>query len=431
MSLFDNVSGAFHASMRVLDTVKVFSLGTANLLQKAARGEANDAPATLRKIFEDLGATYIKLGQLIASAPGIFPEPFVKEMQNCLDNARPLPFKEIEKVIIDEFGKDYHKVFAFIDKEPLASASIAQVHAATLAGGEDVVIKVQRPGIAHKLNADMNLIYLAAWVFENLAPGGARASLTEIVNQFQQTIAEETDFYKEAANLQEFDKFLQDFGDENVMVPKVFPRASGLRVLTMTRLYGAPLTDLEAIRKYSDDPRETLVLALNTWFASLMFCGFFHADVHAGNLMVLEDGRLAFLDFGIVGRMSEAMWTALMNLTQAMGTRDYTLMAESLKGLNATAKDVDTEKFARDLKKVFSDFENIGQEYFNNTDFNEAEINQMMMNLVSVAEENGLRFPREFALLFKQMLYFDRYVQILAPDLNIATSAEIKKLKAN
>ncbi|MCB1146224.1 MAG: AarF/ABC1/UbiB kinase family protein [Leptospiraceae bacterium] len=427
MSLFDNIINAMQASVRVLDTVKVFSLGGVDLIRKAAAGENTEAPKALRQAFEDLGATYIKLGQLIASAPGLFPPSFVNEMQKCLDQVRPLPFSEIKKVLEKDFGNRLSEIFSHIDELPLASASIAQVHAATLRTGEDVVIKVQRPGIVTTLNADMNLIYLAAWLFEKIAPGGARASLTEIVNQFQMTIAEETDFLREAANIREFEKFLQEFDDGKVVVPKVYAHATTKNILTMSRLYGVPLTDLDSIRKYTDSPRDTLILAMNTWFSSLMFCGFFHADVHAGNLMVLENGQLAFLDFGIVGRMSEDIWNSLMNLTLAMGTRDYDLMAESLVGINATKGEVDVKKFSAGLKKVFEDFEKIAQEDINTINVNEAEVNEIMMNLVSVAEDNGLKLPREFALLFKQLLYFDRYVQILAPDINVATSKEIIK----
>lgn len=428
MGLLENISGALEASGRVLDTMRVFSSNGFTMLISAVNGKSPNAPQVLRKVFEELGATYIKLGQLIASAPGIFPDAYVKEMQHCLDNAKPIPFSEIEKVLKSEFGNEYHKIFKTIERKPLASASIAQVHAATLKNGEDVVIKVQRPGISGKLNADLNLIYLAAQLFERLTPGAARASLTEIVKQFQETIVEETDFYKEAKNISEFNSFLNDYGEDRVIVPKVYSAASTLRVLTMSRLYGVPLTDLASIKKYTKEPEETLITALNTWFASLMYCGFFHADVHAGNLMVLTNGQIAFLDFGIVGRMTQTMWNALMDFTQAIGREDFSLMARALKDLNATDKEVDIDKFAKSLKELFHDFNNISIEAMNPEQISEAQINELMMNLVSVAEENGLRFPREFALLFKQMLYFDRYVQILAPDLNIASSPEIKKI---
>lgn len=427
MGLFDNVGKTIRSGVRVLNSARVFTQNGAGFLFDSASGKPANAAIALRKSFEELGATYIKLGQLIASAPGLFPEDFVKEMSKCLDSVAELPFSEVQKVLDSEFNGKTNEIFKSIEEKPLASASIAQVHGAVLTDGADVVIKVQRPGIEHILDADMNLIYLAALVFEKLAPGGARAGLTGIVEEFQRTIIEEVDFIKEAANIEEFKEFLDDIEEDRVIVPKVFHHATTRRVLTMQRLYGVPLTDLKAIERITHDPHGTLVLALNTWFQSLMYCGFFHADVHAGNLMVLEDGRVAFIDFGIVGRMNEKIWNALLGLFQGLGMRDYGMIAESLVGMNATIAEVNIKKFAEELEEIFETFFDMGETVLKGetVEMSEEEVNRMMMNLVNVAEVNGLRIPREFALLMKQMLYFDKYTRILAPDLNIATSNEI------
>lgn len=429
MSLFKGIGSTLTSSLRVLDTARVFTTNGAGFIFDSFSGSSPKAAEALRKSFEQLGATYIKLGQLIASAPGLFPKEFVEEMQKCLDSVAPIPYNQIEKILNEEFSGRHKEIFSSINPEPMASASIAQVHAATLKDGADVVIKIQRPGIERILDADMNLIYLAALIFEKIAPGGARAGLTGIVQEFQKTIIEEVDFIKEAANIEEFKAFLDDVEEAEVVVPKVYHHATTKRVLTMQRFYGVSLTDLEAIKKISDDPRETLVTALNTWFQSLVYCGFFHADVHAGNLMVLEDGRIGFIDFGIVGRMDENIWASLMGLVQGLGTEDYRLIAQSMVGINATDADVDIDKFAKEIEQVFSGFYEIGNKVMTPEDINnidEEQINRLMMNLVNVAEANGLKIPREFALLFKQMLYFDRYIQLLAPDLNLATSSEIQ-----
>lgn len=427
MGFFSDISDAFAGSVRLLQSSAVFlKNGGAALLDAITKDDAQ-LPVRLRQSFTELGATYIKLGQLIASAPGIFPADYVKEMQQCLDNIAPMPFSDVEKVLQQEFKGRQKEIFRTINPVPLASASIAQVHAATLADGADVVIKVQRPGIETKLNADMNLIYLAVIIFEKITPGANRAGLRGIVEQFQQTIAEEVDFIKEAANIHEFANFLDAIAEPGVIVPKVYSQASTLRVLTMQRLYGKPLTDLETVKKYSRDPRKTLELALSVWFQSLALCGFFHADVHAGNLLILEDGKVAFIDFGIVGRFSAEIFEALLGLVSGFAEKNPDTLADALINLNATHGKVDRDKFRRELVELISSMEKLGDDILKQTMVDETRLNQMVIQLVQITENNGLKIPRELALLFKQFLYFDRYVQALAPDMQIMQTKYMPK----
>ena len=425
MSVIDDIVNVVQSSIRVADTARIFTKNSLKFIGNSS-SKTRSMAQLLRKSFEELGATYIKLGQLIASATGLFPKEYVEEMQLCLDRVSPVHFETVKKILEEEFKDGYDKVFLFIDEKPLASASIAQVHAATLVTGEDVVIKVQRPGIEVKLNADLNLLYVSAYVFEKIAANSARASLTGIVKDFHSSIMEEVDFLKEAKNIEQFDDFLSTIGQSQVMVPKVYHQASTKKVLTMQRLYGVALTDLQSIKRLVKDPEKTLILALNTWFQSLMFCGFFHADVHAGNLMVLEDGRLAFIDFGIVGRIEQNIWNALLDLVDGLGHNDYTKIAMALVEMNATDKEIDIKNFAKQLESVFTEFNKLGESIEKSADIGEAQINELMIELVQASEENGLKIPREFGLLFKQMLYFDRYIRLLAPELNIADANKVQ-----
>jgi aarF domain-containing kinase len=429
ITLTDRLANGLNSSLRVLDTGRILVKNGAGLLLSSLTGKDPAVYPALRKSFEELGATYIKLGQLIASAPGLFPKELVEEMQKCLDSAAPIPFSEIKKILKTEFKNKHNHVFSSIEEIPIASASIAQVHGAKLTDGSDVVIKVQRSGISNRLEADLNLLYLAALIFEKFAPGGSRAGLTGIVQEFHRTIVEETDFYQEARHLKDFAAFLNETGEKGVMVPKVYGHASTGKVLTMERLYGVSLTDLQSIKKISKNPRDTLTLALNTWFQSLIFCGFFHADVHAGNLMVLNDGRVAFIDFGIVGKMKTEIWEALMGLVTAMGSQDYKLLAKSLVGMNATNTEVNIEQFAKELETIFNEVEQFSNDIQRKSELDEQKINNMMMELVNISQSNGLKIPREFALLFKQLLYFDRYIQILAPDMNITEAQSLPQSK--
>jgi predicted unusual protein kinase regulating ubiquinone biosynthesis (AarF/ABC1/UbiB family) len=428
MSLFEDVKTSLAAAGRIAQTSLVLARHTAFFSRLVSDPGSRENARELREIFEELGATYIKLGQFIASAPGIFPDVYVTEMQALLDRTSPVDFAELDEILKLELGKDYRKHFRSIEEVPLASASIAQVHAATLIDGESVVLKIQRPGIEAKMDADLGLMSFAAKLMEILLPETKRVGVTDVIHELGRSMADETDFIKEAHNIREFDNFLAKIGEDEVIVPKVYTKLSTKRVLTMSRLYGAPMTDLATVRRYAKDPQYALEKALSTWFQSLAMVGFFHADVHAGNLMILEDGRIGFLDFGIVGRFSPKVFESLWLLVQGVGERDYQLIARSLIGLDATGgggEKVEEKKFAEELRAVFERLGKFGREVEKavrrgeKLEVNEADLNDMLLQIIGVARDNGLRIPREFALLIKQFLYFDRYAQILAPGMSV------------
>lgn len=413
MLAIDAIQYGIKGAWRIAQTVRVLgATGLGWLL-----GERPPAPALIRQTFERLGPTYIKLGQFIASSPSFFPAEYVEEFQLCLDRTEPLPFSVMEKVLKEELGKKaLPKVFAEIDPQPLASASIAQVHAARLASGEDVVIKIQKPGVQDILLTDLNFLYASARILEFLRPGLSWASLSGIVAEIQKTMMEECDFLKEADNLEQFAAFLHKTGNQRAIVPKVYRQATTLRVLTMERLYGVPFTDLESLRHFVKEPEEALITALNTWFASLLYCDFFHADVHAGNLLVLEDGRVGFIDFGIIGRIAPKTWAAMTALLEGIETGNYRQIANAMIDIGITGREVNADLLTRDLKRLFGHGD-LWQASAPVED--EKEVNHLLLDIIATGERHGLHFPREFALLLKQFLYFDRYIQLMAPGLSL------------
>lgn len=415
MNRYANFGNALKGLLRLTQTGSVLAgAGMGWLL-----GDRPPAPRLLRQTFEKLGATYIKLGQFVASSPSLFPEAYVTEFQHCLDKTTPLPFSIMRSVLEQELKRPLGEIFSEIDEKPLASASIAQVHAARLVSGEQVVIKIQKPGVENILLTDLNFLYFTARLVELVFPKVKFASLSAIVSEIQACMMEETDFFKEARNIRDFNDFLERTGNESAIAPKVYEQASSLRVLTMERFYGVPLTDLETIQKYTRDPAGTLITAMNTWFSSLMLCESFHADLHAGNLMVLTDGRLGFIDFGIVGRINPDTWGATHAFVESLTDGDFRKMAESMTRIGMTRRTVDVDALTRDLEALYSSFTMVDPEHVLNGAVNDNEINRIMLDIVAAGERHGIRFPRAFALLLKQILYFDRYVKILAPDLNV------------
>lgn len=420
----DTLVNTFKGALRIGQTAAVLSRIGLNY----ALGERPPTPRLLRRTFEELGATYIKLGQFIASSPTFFPQEYVEEFQHCLDRTPPLPFSVMKRILNEELGKPLHEIYSEIDPVPLASASIAQVHAAKLRSGEDVVIKIQKPGVANVLLTDLNFLFVAAKVLEFLAPKLSWTSLSGIVEEIQRTMMEECDFYKEANNLRVFRQFLNDTQNDQATVPKVYEHCSTMRVLTMERFYGVPLTDLETIRKYCKDPERTLILAMNTWFASLTQCEFFHADVHAGNLMVLEDGRVGFIDFGIVGRMAPGTWQGISDFISAIMTGNFEGMADAMVRIGVTKNEVDVSRLAGDIRNLYLRMDTMVPEYTGPEEVTEDEVNNILLDLVKLGEQHGLHFPREFALLLKQFLYFDRYIHILAPELDMFMDERLNML---
>ncbi|CAK9074367.1 unnamed protein product [Durusdinium trenchii] len=395
-------------------------------------GKVDDAPLArlLRKLFQKLGSTYVtKLGQFIASSPTLFPAAYVREFQQCLDRTEPTSFRAIQRTVEKDLGRPISEIFQSFEEEPLASASVAQVHQAVLKTGERVAVKVQKPGVDRVLKADLGFLFIAARTLEFLSPELARSSLVDIVSEIRTSMLDELDFTKELDNVETFRRFLRQNGLEDIAAaPRTFPEASSSKVLTMELFTGVPLTDLEGISQNSRNPEQTLINALNVWSMSVRGCEIFHADVHAGNLLVLQDGRVGFIDFGIVGRIPPEIWSAVEGLVVAFARNDATGMARNLIAMGATEATVDEVSLAQDVASVLGRIAGLEPEVVlrgkgdgrvvAEVALDNDQVTELLLEVVRVADSNGLKLPREFALLVKQALYFDRYTKLLAPDLD-------------
>jgi predicted unusual protein kinase regulating ubiquinone biosynthesis (AarF/ABC1/UbiB family) len=367
-------------------------------------------PVLLRRFSEDMGPTFIKFGQIIASSTGVFPKSWSHEFQKCLDRVRPFGFAQVREIIAEELGHEAARLTA-LDPKPLASASIAQVHTATLLGGEQVVVKVQRPGIAERVAADMRIMRFVARCAEKVIKDAELVNPVGIVEDFAETLSEELDFRMEAKNLDQFQAIMKELGHADVRAPRPHDDLTTRRVLVMERFYGVRVDDVEKIREREVDIEERLVQGMRAWFQCVLFYGFFHGDVHAGNLMLLDNNDVGFLDFGIVGRFDDRQRAMVTDYVVAFATADYRTLARIIVEMGSVAGGIDQDAFARDLEKTYSPLLKLS--------FNEINYASILPEIQKVASRHRMRMPKEFVLITKQMLYFDRYAKLLAPKLNV------------
>lgn len=423
---------SFNVMNRVRQTASIAGLSAL----RVAKGEKPDA-RLLKETFEQLGTTYIKIGQFIASTPSLFPREYVEAFQDCLDQTTPLSYDYIEQVLTYELaikGQTLNDKFAHIDKKPLASASIAQVHAARLHNGDEVVLKVQKPNVETIMQTDLGVLHGITKLLELLMPSMKFASIAPIIDEIRLRMLAETDFIAEAQNIRDFQQFLAVSGNTRVVAPQVYDELTTKRVLTMSRLRGVSMVDESVMRQYCDDPAQVMADTLNTWFASLMLCNSFHADLHAGNLMLLTDGRIGFLDFGIVGKLKAESWRACLGMMQALQDSDYQSMAQHMIDMEMThgRSDVNVATLADDLQRMMQSIMAEDRTFTSGVPFNTKqqadELNKMMLEIVTIGKRHGIHFPRDFALLTKQLLYFDRFMRTLAPDMDMFSDQRVKIL---
>ncbi|HRC57770.1 MAG: AarF/ABC1/UbiB kinase family protein [Myxococcales bacterium] len=392
-------------------------LRRAILLTRGVPYEPLSRPQVLRLFFEDMGPTFIKLGQIIASSSGMFPDPYVKEFQKVLDRVRPFTFAEVRDILDEELGAERAQQLLQIEETPLASASIAQVHGAELRDGTKVVVKVQRPGIAERTRADMKILRFLARALARLRRGAELANPVGVVEDFSKTLAEELDFTKEAANLDRFNEIMRELGHKNIRAPVPHHELTTARVLVMERFSGLRVDRYDDIRARGIDGELTLVSGLRAWFQCVVFYGFFHGDVHAGNLMILDDEDIGFLDFGIVGRFGEKERWQVTDYMIAFSTGNYRKLAEVIVEMSGAPPALDVEKFAADLGETYRPLLTLS--------FGEVNYAELLPGIQRVATRHRMKMPKEFILITKQLLYFDRYAKALAPKLNVFTDPRL------
>jgi predicted unusual protein kinase regulating ubiquinone biosynthesis (AarF/ABC1/UbiB family) len=380
-----------------------------------ARAElAAAASAGLVDGFMALGPTFVKLGQLIASSPGMFPAPLADACLRTLDNVPPFPAREALAIVEDDLGAAAGQVFRHFDPEPLSAASVAQVHACVLADGREAVLKIQRPEIRERMNRDLRMMYRLARLVDRTRTGHLM-NAPGVVEDLHQVTNEELNFALEAHRQDAFREHITAFGDNRwVTAPVVYWECCGPRVICMERLHGTPMDRFAEIKARGVDGELVLRRGLKVWMEATLVHGPFHGDVHAGNIWVLDDGRAAYLDFGIMGELPAAHREAVRDAQYTvMIDGDYTRIVRAWQRIGILSDDVGpVDEVAARLKAVLDPM-------FDMT-LGEVSLAFLLRQQLELQREYSARAARELVLVSKQLLYFERYAKELAPSYNMA-----------
>jgi ubiquinone biosynthesis protein len=365
----------------------------------------------LRPAFERLGPTYIKLGQIISSGEGIFPEELVEEFQLLRDRVPPERFATVRRTIEEELGRPLAEVFVSFDRIPIASASIAQVHAATLRTGERVVVKVQRRTVASMVRLDIASMSWIAPLLVGRIPVTALTNPPALVELFAETIVEELDFRLEAQNMLDIAAVFAGTGQRSVVVPRPHPELVTRRVLVMEHLHGFAWANAAGMRDAGIDTAAVLRSSLIAFLEGALLYGVFHGDLHGGNLLVQPDGTVALLDFGITGRLDEFRRQAFLRLEMGATTNNLTLQVEALRDLGALPGDSDVQAVIRDL--------GLDRPAVDPTTLTAEEMMAELREVTKALLGYGARLPKELMLFVKDMLFLNGAMASMAPDVDI------------
>ena len=374
-----------------------------------------------RIAFEELGSTYIKLGQALSTRPDLIPADFIQELSKLQDHVPPYPFTEVQKIIEKEFNQPLEDLFGFFEETPIASASIGQVHRARLKNSEIVAVKVQRPGIKKLIEVDLEIMLHLATLMERHIEEMALLRPVKIVEEFARSIEKETDYVIEASNIERFARNFLD--DPTIYVPKVFHDRSTERVLTMEFVDGIKVSEIEQIDSSGMDRKLITARGVDLILRQVFDHGFFHADPHPGNIFVLPENVICLLDFGMTGSVDRTTREDFVDLVDAVVHQDEYRATQVL--IKLTSWEVEPD--IRMLEKEVADF--MGKHLYK--PLKDIKIGKLIQNLFEVASIYRLRIPPDIFLMMKALSTVEGVALMLNPEFNMVAQASpfIKKIK--
>jgi ubiquinone biosynthesis protein len=371
-------------------------------------------PARLRLAFEELGPTFIKLGQLLSLRPDLLPPEYAAELAKLQDEAMPLPFAQIKGKVEAQLGRALGELFQEFEEEPLAAASLAQVHRALLRDGTEVVVKVQRPGIWETIRADLIILEDLAHFLVRHLPESEPFDPPGVVREFAKTLRRELDFVREGRNMELFRRNFQ--GDPTVYIPKVFWEYTTSEVLTMERIVGVKVTDLEGLERAGLDRHQVALNGANAILKQIFEHGLFHADPHPGNILVLEGNVIAPLDFGMVGRLDLELRERVGQLILAIARGDLAGLVRTLRELGSLDEQVDLLALRADLADLL--------DRYSKTPLYRLELGRLLDEMMALVREHRLRLPPNLVMMGKALVIAEGVGRALDPELELLALAQ-------
>jgi ubiquinone biosynthesis protein len=424
---FLKINRSIRSLRRYLNIVRVLStygfdqvlemLGLTDMLVRSRRLLRRDTPdiarlsaaERMRLALEELGPTFVKLGQLLSTRPDVIPHAFVHEFEKLQDDVPSFPFEDVTAQLVQELGGPVGSFFAEIDPAPLAAASIAQVHRARLLSGEDVVIKVRRPGIVELVESDISALMSLAGLAERHIPGSEIYDPVGLVREFARTIRREMDFSREGHTIE---KFRDNFARTPWMsFPHVFWEQSARGVLTMSYVDGVKVTDRERFRQQGLNGELIARRGAEAFLEMVLTHGFFHGDLHPGNVLILPDNIICLLDYGIVGRLDEELRTFLTDILNSIVSRDVDEMVALLLFAGDISDSLDIPALKRDLSCFIDSYYEIP--------LKEIEVGRMLLEFIEIITLYSIRIQPDLMLLVKSLVLIESMGRSLNPSFNM------------
>ena len=385
-------------------------LGRKEQVEPSLEGRRASVARRFRMLLNDLGPTFIKLGQILSTRQDLLPAEFIDELSTLQDDVPPMSTEQVERQLRDALGKDPSELFQSIDPVPLAAASIAQAHRAVTHAGDEVVVKVQRPGIAEQIRSDISLLHGLARMLEAVVEETGIYTPTGIVEEFDKAIHEELDFLHEAANVREF--YENHRGRPYLRVPRVFDELTTRTVLTLELVHGTKIRQIDLATRNRERIARHIIEGA---FRQLFEDGVFHGDPHPGNIFVLDDDVVALIDFGLVGRVSRPMQQTLIGLIMAIALRDADSVARILYRVGVPDARANLLGFRNDIDGILNRYVPSTLGGINATN--------LLRDLFDLAVKYRIRVPREYALLSRAAVSIEGVLRWLCPDLKISELA--------
>ena len=369
---------------------------------------ANAGPEHVRQTLEELGPTFVKMGQLLSTRPDIVPEAYLAELVKLQDTAPTIPFEDIKAVIESEFDVSIGRLYTEFDETPVAAASLGQVHRARLSDGTQVMVKVQRPNVREQIETDIEILYKRAQFLEQHWEVARTYGIADIVDEFAITIREELDYTREARNTDRLREMLQS--EKRLNVPEVQWQLTTNRVLTLQMMSGIKVTDLAANCVEGVDPVDVSNRLASSFMEQVFIHRFFHADPHPGNILVNNEGDIALLDCGQVGRLDSQLRSGAVRLMLAFQEQNTRGFADEVIALGITEHEIDMPRFTQDMGKVLRSFYD--------TPASSVNMGSLLTRVLTVSARHRIRLPSVFAVLGKVFANIDGICRQLNPEFN-------------